>query len=471
MTKLKEPIPAKLLTGQQILQGMPELAYVFNKEGRMLMWNSNVELVLGYSKDELYNKPVSNFQDVSDKERVLGVFEKVISDGKERTVEYNMLTKSGEKIPYLGSGSKLLVDGKEYLIGLAIDISKLKKTEAKLKSKIEEIENLRSQLQAENIYLRKEIKNKRDFEHIIGESEPLTHALYRVEQVASLDTTVLLEGETGTGKELFARAIHNLSNRRDKPFIRVNCATLPASLIESELFGHEMGAFTGAIKHQIGRFELAHKGTIFLDEIGELPIELQPKLLRVLQEGEFEKVGNPRTIKIDARIIAATNRNLEEDIQKNLFRKDLYYRLKVYPITIAPLRDRISDIPLLAQDFVKRFNLKLGKCITKIPAKTIKQLQSYTWPGNIRELENVIERAIIISPGTKLVVEQLKQPDFDEKDEMLPLNEYERQYIIKVLERTYWRVEGPDGAARILDMHPETLRSRMRKLEIQRPKH
>ncbi len=450
---------------------MPELAYVFNKEGRMLMWNSNVELVLGYSKDELYNKPVSNFQDVSDKERVLGVFEKVISDGKERTVEYNMLTKSGEKIPYLGSGSKLLVDGKEYLIGLAIDISKLKKTEAKLKSKIEEIENLRSQLQAENIYLRKEIKNKRDFEHIIGESEPLTHALYRVEQVASLDTTVLLEGETGTGKELFARAIHNLSNRRDKPFIRVNCATLPASLIESELFGHEMGAFTGAIKHQIGRFELAHKGTIFLDEIGELPIELQPKLLRVLQEGEFEKVGNPRTIKIDARIIAATNRNLEEDIQKNLFRKDLYYRLKVYPITIAPLRDRISDIPLLAQDFVKRFNLKLGKCITKIPAKTIKQLQSYTWPGNIRELENVIERAIIISPGTKLVVEQLKQPDFDEKDEMLPLNEYERQYIIKVLERTYWRVEGPDGAARILDMHPETLRSRMRKLEIQRPKH
>ncbi len=450
---------------------MPELAYVFNKEGRMLMWNSNVELVLGYSKDELYNKPVSNFQDVSDKERVLGVFEKVISDGKERTVEYNLLSKSGKQIPVLGSGSKLLVDGKEYLIGLAIDISKLKKTEAKLKSKIEEIENLRSQLQAENIYLRKEIKNKRDFEHIIGESEPLTHALYRVEQVASLDTTVLLEGETGTGKELFARAIHNLSNRRDKPFIRVNCATLPASLIESELFGHEMGAFTGAIKHQIGRFELAHKGTIFLDEIGELPIELQPKLLRVLQEGEFEKVGNPRTIKIDARIIAATNRNLEEDIQKNLFRKDLYYRLKVYPITIAPLRDRISDIPLLAQDFVKRFNLKLGKCITKIPAKTIKQLQSYSWPGNIRELENVIERATIISPGTKLVVEQLKQPDFDEKDEMLPLNEYERQYIIKVLERTYWRVEGPDGAARILDMHPETLRSRMRKLEIQRPKH
>ncbi|MEA3478089.1 MAG: sigma 54-interacting transcriptional regulator, partial [Bacteroidota bacterium] len=317
MTKLKESVLEALFSGEQILQGMPELAYVFDKEGRMIMWNKNVEVVLGYSKDELYHKSVSDFQDIPDRKRVLGEFEKVISDGKERTVEYNMLTRSGEKIPCLGSGSKLLIEEREYLIGLAIDISNLKETEDSLKSKIEEIEHLRSQLQAENIYLRKEIKNKRDFEHIIGESEPLTHAIYRVEQVASMDTTVLLEGETGTGKELFARAIHNLSNRRDKPFIRVNCATLPASLIESELFGHEKGAFTGAIKQQIGRFELAHKGTIFLDEIGELPVELQPKLLRVLQEGEFEKLGNPRTIKVDARIIAATNRNLEEDIRQN----------------------------------------------------------------------------------------------------------------------------------------------------------
>jgi len=296
------------------------------------------------------------------------------------------------------------------------------------------------------------------------------HSIYRVEQVASLDTTVLLEGETGTGKELFARAIHNLSKRHKYPFVKVNCASLPASLIESELFGHEKGAFTGAIQQQIGRFELANKGTIFLDEIGELPIELQPKLLHVLQEGEFERIGNPRTIKTDARIIAATNRNLENDIQKNLFRKDLYYRLKVYPITIAPLRDRISDIPLLAENFVKRFNLKLGKCITKIPAKTIKQLQSYSWPGNIRELENVIERAVIISPASHLVVEQLQKPYFEEENKLLSLSDFERQYIIRVLEKTYWRVEGPEGAARILDMHPETLRSRMRKLEIQRPK-
>ena len=292
---------------------------------------------------------------------------------------------------------------------------------------------------------------------------------YRIEQVATLDTTVLLEGETGTGKELFAMAIHNRSPRRNKPFVKVNCAALPANLIESELFGHEKGAFTGSIQKQIGRFELAHHGTIFLDEVGEIPIELQSKLLRVLQEGEFERLGSPKTIKVDVRIIAATNRNLEKRIKKKLFRKDLYYRLNVYPITIAPLRDRISDITLLAEHFVKRFNQKLGKDIKIISKKTLKQLQNYAWPGNIRELENIIERAVIISSASSLVVEQLQKPDFIDKGKLLPLAEYERKYIIKVLEKTYWRVDGQEGAARILDMHPETLRSRMRKLEIKRP--
>jgi len=453
-----------------MLQGMPQLAYVFDKDGKMVMWNENLELKLGYSKDELYHKFVTEFIDEPNREKVLNEFKSVFADGMERTVEYNMLLKSGEKIPYIGSGRLVIADGKEYLVGMAINTSKLKEAEEKLKSHIDEINTLRSELKAENIYLRKEIKNTHDFEDIVGKSEPLMHTIYRVEQVAPLDTTVLLEGETGTGKELFARAIHNLSNRRNKPFVKVNCASLPASLIESELFGHEKGAFTGAIQQQKGRFELADKGTIFLDEIGELPVELQPKLLRVLQEGEFERIGNPRTIKVDVRIIAATNRNLEDDIQRGLFRKDLYYRLKVYPITIAPLRERISDIPLLAENFVKRFNLKLSKCITKIPAKTIKQLQSYSWPGNIRELENVIERAVIISPSSHLNVEQLQKPDFEQENKLLPLSDYERKYIIQVLEKTHWRVEGPDGAARILDMHPETLRSRMRKLGIQRPK-
>lgn len=458
-----------LFTGDTILRSIPELAYVFDKGGKLLKWNKNVEIVLGYSKEELSNKHVSDFQDIPDKERVFNVFTSVFTTGKERTVEYTMLTKSGEKIPFLGSGSLALVGGKEYLIGIAINISKLKKAEEKLSTQISEINRLKNQLLAENIYLREEIKSQHDFEDIIGESEALMHTLFRIEQVASLNTTVLLEGETGTGKELFAMAIHNRSPRSAKSFVKVNCAALPASLIESELFGHEKGAFTGAIQKQIGRFELANQGTIFLDEIGEIPIELQSKLLRVLQEGEFERLGNSKTIKVDVRIIAATNRNLEKQIKKKLFRKDLYYRLNVYPITIAPLRDRILDIPLLAEHFVERFNRKLAKSISRISNKTIKKLQNYSWPGNIRELENVIERAIIISSGSSLVVEQLLKPGFEVEEHLLPLAEYERQYIIKVLESTYWRVDGQEGAARILDMHPETLRSRMRKLEIKRP--
>ena len=469
MTKPKTHNLELPFSGETILQGMPELAYVFDKEGRMLLWNKNVELVLGYSKDELHHKFISEFQDAEDREMVFSVFMKVLTDSKERTVEYIMLTKSGKKIPFLGSGSLAVIDGNEYLIGIAIDISKLKHAEKKLDSQLSEINKLKDQLEAENIYLREEIKSKHDFDDIIGESEPLMHTLYRIEQVASMDTTVLLEGETGTGKELFAMAIHNRSSRRNKPLIKVNCASLPASLIESELFGHEKGAFTGAIQKQIGRFELANGGTIFLDEVGEIPIELQSKLLRVLQEGEFERIGSPKTKKVNVRIIAATNRNLEEQISKKLFRKDLYYRLNVYPITISPLRDRISDIPLLAEHFVERFNRKLGKNIKRVPKKTIKQLQNYSWQGNIRELENIIERAVILSPSSSLVVEQLQKPGFEEEGKLMPLAEYERQYIIKVLEKTYWRVDGVEGAARILDMHPETLRSRMRKLEIKRP--
>lgn len=468
---MKETASDKQITGAQVILGMPELTYVFDKEGRMLMWNENVELMLGYSKEELLHKPITDFQDFQDRDRVQMVFEEVFNQGKEQTVEYNMLTKSGERIPYLGSGSKLVVNGKEYMIGQAINISKLKNTEEELRVKIKEAERLRSIVEAENIYLRKEVLGNHDFKHIVGKSDPLAHALYRVKQVASLDTTVLLEGETGTGKELFARAIHDNSSRKNKPFIRVNCATLPVTLIESELFGHEKGAFTGAIRQQIGRFELANTGTIFLDEISEIPVEFQAKLLRVVQEREFERIGNSRTIKTNVRIIAATNRKLEEQVRLNLFRKDLFYRLKVYPITIIPLRERIDDIPLLTEEFVKRFNLKLGKSVNKIPAKTIQQLQNYLWPGNIRELENVIERAIIISPGSTLHVEELNHHGFEEEESLLPLMEYERQYIIRVLEKTYWRVEGPHGAARILDMHPETLRSRLRKLEIKRPQH
>ena len=469
MTKLKKYFPEIPFLGETILHSMPEFAYVFNKQDELVLWNKNLELILGYSADELYKKNVYEFMEESTRDINSEAINRIFTDKEEQSLEQNILTKSGKKIPVIDTANYANIDGEEYLIGMAIDISKLRETEEKLRFAIVELQDLKDQLQSENIYLRKKIESWHGFEEIIGKSESLMHSLYRVEQVAETDTTVLLEGETGTGKELFARAIHKRSKRKNKTYVKVNCASLPATLIESELFGHEKGAFTGAIHKQIGRFELADGGTIFLDEIGELPIELQSKLLRVIQEGEFERLGNSKTIKVDIRIIAATNKNLEEQIGKNLFRKDLYYRLNVYPISISPLRDRITDIPLLAQHFIEIFNRTMGKDIKRISKKTIQQLQKYSWPGNIRELENIIERAVIISNGSSLSVEPILKPDFEESERLLPLAEYERRYIIKVLEKTYWRVDGPEGAARILDMHPETLRSRMRKLEIKRP--
>ncbi len=469
MSKQKKQVSKALSAGGLILESMPEFAYVFNKQGKLVMWNKNLESVLGYSADELYEKDVFDFMEENLKDVNAKAIDKIFKDKEEQSLEQNIVAKSGKKIPVVDTASYALIGGEEYLIGMAIDISKLKKTEEELLRVINELQVLKEHLESENIYLREEIESRYGFEKIIGESESLMHSLYRIEKAAPNDTTILLEGETGTGKELFAAAIHKLSKRHDKSFIKVNCASLPVTLIESELFGHEKGAFTGAIQKHIGRFELANGGTLFLDEISEIPLELQAKLLRVLQEGEFERIGSSKTIKVDVRIIAATNRNLEKQIRKKMFRKDLFYRLNVYPVTIAPLRDRKPDIPLLTEHFVKIFNKKLGKNITRISQTTIKQLQDYSWPGNVRELENVIERAVIISNGSSLTVEPLLKPGFEEHEEFLPLSEYERRYIIKVLEKTYWRVEGQEGAARILDMHPETLRSRMRKLDIRRP--
>ena len=469
MRKQKKQFKNEIFAGQTILEAMPQFAYVFNKQNELVLWNKNLEHILNYSAGELYKKSAFEFMEESVKDVNVDAINNVFINKEEQSLEQNILTKSGEKIPVIDTANYAVIDGEEYLVGMAIDISKLRETEEKLLQVITELQILKEQLQSENVYLRTEIENKHGFEKIIGKSEPLLHSLYRIEQVAPTDSTVLLEGETGTGKELFAAAIHNRSKRKNKPFIKVNCASLPASLIESELFGHEKGAFTGAIQKQIGRFELANGGTLFLDEIGEIPIELQSKLLRVLQEGEFERIGSPKTVKVDVRIIAATNRNLEEQIQQKLFRNDLYYRLNVYPITIAPLRDRLSDIPLLTEHFVKRCNLNLGKNINRITKKTIRQLQAYSWPGNIRELENIIERAVIISTGKSLMVEPLLKPDFDEENILLSLAKFERNYILKVLKKTYWQVDGLNGAARILDMNPDTLRSRMKKLGIKRP--
>ena len=333
-----------------------------------------------------------------------------------------------------------------------------------------EIEKLREQLEAERAYLQEEIKLEYNHENIIGQSDGINYILYKVEQIAPSDTIVLVLGETGTGKELVARAIHELSLRKGRALMKVNCATLPSNLIESELFGHEKGAFTGAHAKHLGRFEVADGATLFLDEIGELPMELQAKLLRVIQDGEFERLGSSRTIKIDVRIIAATNRNLEEEVQKGRFREDLWYRLNVFPITMPPLRDRSDDIPLLVDFFVEKITKRMGKSIEIIPTRVMNALKDYQWPGNVRELENVIERAVINSSGPKLrLVDELKPSKRDLPAPRETLETVERNHILGILHQTQWKVSGKDGAAEILGLNRSTLRARMRKLGIGKP--
>jgi DNA-binding NtrC family response regulator len=320
-------------------------------------------------------------------------------------------------------------------------------------------------------YLREEIQSEYNFEEIIGTSPPVRDVLEKVKRVAPTDSTVLLMGETGTGKELIARAIHNLSGRRCQPLVKVNCGAISAGLVESELFGHEKGAFTGAQERRIGRFELAHGGTIFLDEVSELPLETQVKLLRVLQEQEFERVGSSQTQRVDVRVIAATNRNLAEAVRAKAFREDLYYRLHVVPLRIPPLRERMQDIPLLVEHFLAKFGKKLGKQLQGVAPETMKQLWAYSWPGNIRELQNVIERAVVLAAGPVICLEGTLGPALEEAPPGRAcgtLEEAERTHILSVLAETKWVIEGQEGAAERLGMRPSTLRSRMRKLGIRR---
>jgi transcriptional regulator with GAF, ATPase, and Fis domain len=360
---------------------------------------------------------------------------------------------------------------------LQADITERKRAEEalyrrdlELRTALSEIKTLKDQLEAENIIFRQEIKMRHQFDHILGQSDGLKYVLYRAEQVAPMNTTVLILGETGTGKELIAAAIHDMSPRKERPLITVNCAALPANLIESELFGREKGAFTGADTLQVGRFEVAHGSTLCLDEIGELPLEVQAKLLRVIQHNEFERLGSSHTVKVDVRIVATTNRNLEEEIRKGRFRQDLYYRLNVFPITVPPLRQRKEDIPLMAQAFIERYSRKLGKQITSIQKETMKALHDYPWPGNVREMESVIERAVILCPGPVLqLTDKLEITSPPLSSTMRTLEETERNQILKILSETRWRIEGTDGAAAILGLHPSTLRARMHKLGIVRP--
>ncbi len=354
-----------------------------------------------------------------------------------------------------------------------------------------EIDALKDKLAVEKLYLEEEIRSELNFEEIVGESSVLKRALGQVELAAPAGTTVLLLGETGTGKELFARAIHNLSPRRDRTFVKINCAAIPSGLLESELFGHEKGAFTGAMNQKIGRFELADKGTLFLDEVGDIPLELQPKLLRVLQEQEFERLGGTRTQRVDVRVVAATNLDLSNLVAQRQFRNDLYYRLNVFPIQIPALRERQEDIPLLVRYFVQRFSRSLNKSVAYIPADAMDALVRYSWPGNVRELENLIERAVLLSPGKELRIplselKELSAPSAaygaDSSSSfgssasstsltasISTLEEAERQHILRALKHTQWRIAGPKGAATLLGMKRTTLQARMRKLGIRRP--
>ncbi len=361
----------------------------------------------------------------------------------------------------------------------------------------EEVRDLRDRLVRENVYLQEEIRREHPFEELVGSSPTLLAALRKVDQVAPANTSVLILGETGTGKELIARAIHNRSARRDRPLVKVNCSAISAGLVESELFGHVKGAFTGALERRVGRFELADGGTIFLDEIGELPLETQVKLLRVLQEQEFEPVGSSRTVRVDVRVIAATNRDLQEAMRTGRFRPDLFYRLNVFPIEVPPLRERRADIPQLVMFFVSRFSRNLGKRISAVASETMQRLSGYEWPGNVRELQNVIERAVVLCEGPGLDIDRdvvpvtvatghatepvtpSENPEAAPAKELAgrgaghaapvdiaPLDEMERQHIVAALECTAGVIHGPKGAAQILGLHPNTLRSRMKKLGI-----
>ena len=444
--------------------------------------------MLGYSHEDFLGKKLWEIGAFKDIEASKATFEELQSKGYVRYNDLPLETKDGRPIAvefvsnvYQVNHHKVIQCNirditKRKLLGEALQKSHneleqhVEERTVELRKALSEIKTMKDQLEAENIYFRHENRMKHRFEHILGQSDGLKYVLYRAEQVAPSNTTVLILGETGTGKELIAAVIHNLSPRKERPLITVNCAALPGNLIESELFGREKGAFTGADTRQVGRFEIAHGSTLCLDEIGELPIELQAKLLRVIQHNEFERLGSSHTVKVDVRIVATTNRNLEEEVRNGRFRQDLYYRLNVFPITVPPLRQRKDDITLLVRSFVERYARKLGKQITSIPKKTMKALQDYPWPGNVREMESIIERAVILCPGQVL---QLA----DKLDVLSPLlsstvrtlEETERNQILKILSEAQWRIEGKDGAAAILGLHPSTLRARMHKLGIVRP--
>lgn len=466
-----------------ILNAIPDLMFLLDRDGRYVDYHSNDTSLLYVPPEQFLGK--TNYEVFPDRlARIVDDnFARALSSDEPVVFEASMSTQSGDRIVE----TTMVKCENDKVLAMVRDITARKEAEKSLKKALAEVQELKDRLHEENIYLQEEILVASNFGEMIGASEALTRVLRKAEQVAAINTTVLILGETGTGKELLAHAIHNLSPRRDRALVKLNCAALPDQLIESELFGHEKGAFTGASAQRIGRFELADGGTIFLDEVGELPLELQAKLLRVLEDGQFEALGSSKTVRVDVRVIAATNRNLEEAIHSGTFRSDLYYRLNIFPITLPPLRERIQDVPMLATHILKQLCAKLGKKIETIPKSTMAAFMEYSWPGNIRELRNVIERAAIISQDSKLhLIDSLESFSIEAESPIQPseftseyfgnaagtetLEESEYNLIVRTLKRVHWRLEGQGGAAELLKVNPSTLRSRMKKLGISRPR-
>jgi PAS domain S-box-containing protein len=477
---------------QAVLRALPDLMFLQTKEGVYLDYHARDPRSLFVPPEVFIGKTMSEVLPPQLAEQLERCFQQAVLSDEPVVDEYSLPVGGGVGF----YECRIVPCGDDKVLSIVRDITERKLAQASLEQALAEVRLLKDQLFAENVYLKEAVMVANDFGEMVGDSPALKKVLQQAEQVAPLDTTVLILGETGTGKELLAHAIHSLSGRKNRPLITVNCAAMPTHLIEDELFGHEKGAFTGAHARRLGRFEIASGATIFLDEIGELPLNLQAKLLRVIQEGEFERLGASRTIKIDVRLIAATNRDLQAAVRAGAFRADLFYRLSVYPITIPPLRDRKEDISSLVMHFVKQLNARLGKRIESISQWSLDALLDYSWPGNIRELRNVIERAAIITTGNTLIlfdspgagplqqqlshlsgVQREVQPDFDgiappDANSVVgrpeTLEQSERNLIIRTLDWTGGRIEGPRGAAALLAIHPSTLRSRMRKLGVPR---
>ncbi|MCE7054184.1 sigma 54-interacting transcriptional regulator [Algoriphagus sp. AGSA1] len=452
-----------------IIDNAQDLIYVYNDKADLLHYSESLVEKLGFTKQELDRLNMFEIDPSLTPGFWKGHFKELREKGSHR-LEWIITRKDGTKFPADITASHLKYYGEDFSCAVVRDITARKKHDLELYEALEEIKSLKERLENENEYLQEEISKNFNYNNILYSSASYKKVLTQVDQVAATDTTVLITGESGTGKELLASAIHSNSRRKNRPLIKINCATLPKELMESELFGHKKGAFTGAMANKMGKFSLADGGTIFLDEIGELPVDLQPKLLRVLQEGEFDELGGTKTIKVDVRIIAATNRDLKEMMREGLFREDLYYRLNVFPIYNIPLRARKDDIPLLAQYFLEKYSAKAGKSFKRLATKTIECLMNYNFPGNIRELENLIERAVIVENGSTLGPGNWipKNEISAFKTDFQPFEEKQREYIIEVLEHTNWRISGPNGAAAILEMKDKTLFAKMKRLGIEK---